>query len=91
VASVAVLMVSEEATTTGPKSYLRVSEIARDLEVAPIGWQLFTLGNSLNDQAAVSLAVDTFVTRLLARPLRCQRRFGLPVDPLRSIRGYAVR
>src|SRR5215204_6355876 len=39
------------------------------LELAPIGWQLFGLGNFLNDQAAVSLAVDTFATRLLAQAL----------------------
>jgi hypothetical protein len=45
-----------------PKSLL-----VPNLEAAPIGWQLFVLGNSPNEQAAVSLAVDTFDTRLLAQ------------------------
>src|SRR5215204_5260307 len=55
------------------------------LELAPIGWQLFGLGNFLNDQAAVSLAVDTFATRLLAQALSLLEllgeRLGFPIGP----------
>jgi hypothetical protein len=46
-----------------------ISQIIVLLELAPIGWQLFILGNSPNEQSAVSLAFDAFATRLLARPL----------------------
>ncbi len=45
-----------------------------DLELAPIGWQRLALDLAADDQTAVSLPVDTFATRLLARPLRACAR-----------------
>ena len=39
------------------------------LELAPIGWQLFVLACSANDQAACSASIATFATRLLAQAL----------------------
>ncbi|MDX6380270.1 MAG: hypothetical protein QOI57_1294 [Rubrobacteraceae bacterium] len=47
----------------------RLSLSFRELELAPIGWKLFILGNSPPDQVAASLAVDKFDTRLLAQAL----------------------
>src|SRR5215217_2316524 len=41
-----------------------------DLELPPIGWQLFILGNSKSDSTAFPLFLDTYATRLLAEPLR---------------------
>ncbi len=40
-----------------------------DLELAPIGWQLFVLEGSPSDQTASYSAVGTFSTHLLAQPL----------------------
>src|SRR5215211_8877691 len=39
------------------------------LELPPIGWQLFILGNSKSDSTAFPLFLDTYATRLLAEPL----------------------
>jgi hypothetical protein len=41
-----------------------------NLELAPIGWQLFILGNYESDSTAFPLLLDTYATRLLAEPLR---------------------
>ena len=41
----------------------------KDLELAPIGWQLFILGSYQSDSTAFPLFLDTYATRLLARPL----------------------
>ena len=41
----------------------------RALELPSIGWQLFALGYSSNDQTASSLLIDTFATHLLTEPL----------------------
>src|SRR5215218_3105053 len=41
-----------------------------NLELPPIGWQLFILGNSKSDSTAFPLFLDTYATRLLAEPLR---------------------
>src|SRR5215218_5710671 len=40
------------------------------LELPPIGWQLFLLGNSKSDSTAFPSFLDTYATRLLAEPLR---------------------
>src|SRR5215204_663748 len=39
------------------------------LELPPIGWQLFLLGNSKSDSTAFPSFLDTYATRLLAEPL----------------------
>jgi hypothetical protein len=44
-------------------------DVRRSLVLAPIGWQLFVLDYSAIDQAASSASINTFATRLLARPL----------------------
>src|SRR5215203_4117795 len=44
-------------------------EALTDLELPPIGWQLFILGNSKSDSTAFPLFLDTYATRLLAEPL----------------------
>jgi integrase len=44
------------------------------LEAAPIGWQLFILGNSQSDITAFLLLLDTYATRLLAQALSCYVR-----------------
>src|SRR5215207_1472557 len=41
-----------------------------DLELAPIGWQLFALDNAQSYWAAPLLLLGTYDTRLLAQPLR---------------------
>src|SRR5215216_4517973 len=43
------------------------------LELPPIGWQLFILGNSKSDSTAFPLFLDTYATRLLAEPLSQHR------------------
>src|SRR5215208_4226881 len=53
------------------------------LELPPIGWQLFILGNSKSDSTAFPLFLDTYATRLLAEPLRS------PVVPRPSLRSRA--
>src|SRR5215218_4975625 len=40
-----------------------------NLELPPIGWQLFLLGNSKSDSTAFPSFLDTYATRLLAEPL----------------------
>src|SRR5215213_7345595 len=45
-----------------------------NLELPPIGWQLFILGNSKSDSTAFPLFLDTYATRLLAEPLSCKER-----------------
>jgi hypothetical protein len=40
-----------------------------DLELPPIGWQLFILGKSQSDSTAFPAFLDTYSTRLLAEPL----------------------
>jgi hypothetical protein len=64
----------------------------KDLELAPIGWQLFILGSYQSDSTAFPLFLDTYATRLLARPLRVFRsqpgfiRYRLMVaDPTTTI------
>src|SRR5918994_7192362 len=42
---------------------------APTLELAPIGWHLFALDRSPNDQAASLPPIVAFATRLLVRPL----------------------
>src|SRR5215218_11110313 len=52
--------------------WLKSSSISRRttaLELPPIGWQLFILGNSKSDSTAFPLFLDTYATRLLAEPL----------------------
>jgi hypothetical protein len=41
----------------------------RDLELAPIGWQLFVLKSGKSDSIAFLLLLDTYATRLLAQAL----------------------
>jgi hypothetical protein len=58
-----------------------------NLELAPIGWQLFILGNYESDSTAFPLLLDTYATRLLAEPLRrSQDR-----ESARADRGEGVR
>jgi hypothetical protein len=40
-----------------------------NLELPPIGWQLFILGNSQSNSTAFPSFLDTYATRLLAEPL----------------------
>jgi|SRR5215216_115598 len=40
-----------------------------DLELPPIGWQLFILGSSQSDPTPFPSFLDTYATRLLAEPL----------------------
>jgi hypothetical protein len=40
----------------------------QDLELPPIGWQLFILENSQSDSTAFPSSLDTYATRLLAEP-----------------------
>src|SRR5829696_8936146 len=49
------------------------------LEAAPIGWQLFALGNSRSDRIAFIQPLVTYATRLLAQALthRLWGPFGL--------------
>jgi hypothetical protein len=54
----------------------RTSEDLEELELAPIGEQLFTHGNSERDCTALCLLLDTYATRLLAEPLRGKPRRG---------------
>ena len=53
-----------------------VGLLAIYLELAPIGWQLFILGSYQSDSTAFPLFLDTYATRLLARPLRCWRPYS---------------
>jgi hypothetical protein len=41
-----------------------------DLELPPIGWQLFILGSSQSDLTAFPSSLNTYATRLLAEPVR---------------------
>jgi hypothetical protein len=40
-----------------------------NLELPPIGWQLFIRGNSQSDSTPFPSLLDTYATRLLAEPL----------------------
>src|SRR5215218_1203751 len=48
--------------------------MSSSLELPPIGWQLFILGNSKSDSTAFPLFLDTYATRLLAEPVSCGRQ-----------------
>ena len=65
---------------------------SKGLELSPIGWQLFAPGDSPNDWIASQSSVDTFATRLLARPLRGRRALRLlgGGDDERKITSLAV-
>src|SRR5215218_6860416 len=48
---------------------LQVFGLLWDLELPPIGWQLFILGSSQSYSTAFPTFLDTCATRLLAEPL----------------------
>jgi hypothetical protein len=55
-----------------------------DLEAAPIGSQLFSLGGSQSDCTASAAFLDTYATRLLAQALSsfgCKASLALPQYP----------
>src|SRR5215208_2043713 len=58
------------------------------LELPPIGWQLFILGNSKSDSTAFPLFLDTYATRLLAEPLR-DYEYARPTNLVR-VREYIL-
>src|SRR5215218_9249507 len=65
--------------------WLKSSSISRRttaLELPPIGWQLFILGNSKSDSTAFPLFLDTYASRLLAEPLSWFSRLSTLVEAL---------
>jgi hypothetical protein len=57
----------------------------RNLEAAPIGWQLFALGSSRSDLIAFTQLLVTYVTRLLAQALKRSLAFLNIADELRRM------
>src|SRR5215210_5715116 len=64
------------------------NECSRDLELPPIGWQLFILGSSQSYSTAFPTFLDTCATRLLAEPLNLT--FGGKLFLLRGARDTAT-